>query len=68
MKKSRRRIKSKKMEDDPIVNSLFEKLTARIDSSLQAKKSKYIMMNIPRSSLNRIIEIIMVLKLAQTSF
>ena len=55
-------IKSKGMEDDPRIKSIFEKLTARIDSSLQAKKSKYIMMNIPKSSLDRIIDIIPSLK------
>lgn len=55
-------IKSKKMEEDAELKILFDKLLGRIDSSLKAKKSKYIMMNIPKGSLNRIIEIIPSLK------
>lgn len=55
-------IKSKKMEEDAELKILFDKLLGRIDSSLKAKKSKYIMMNIPKDSLNRIIEIIPSLK------
>jgi len=55
-------IKSKNMGDDPELKILFEKLLGRIDSSLKAKKSKYIMMNIPKDSLDRIIEIIPSLK------
>ena len=55
-------IKSKIMEEDLELKLLFEKLVGRIDSSLKAKKSKYIMMNIPKDSLNRIIEIIPSLK------
>jgi ATP phosphoribosyltransferase len=55
-------IKSNKMEEDPELRVLFEKLLGRMDSSLKAKKSKYIMMNIPKDSLSRIIEIIPSLK------
>lgn len=55
-------IKSKILDDDPELKILFEKLLNRIDSSLKAKKSKYIMMNVPKDSLDRIIEIIPSLK------
>lgn len=55
-------IKSKKMEEDLELKVLFDKLLGRMESSLKAKKSKYIMMNIPKDSLNRIIEIIPSLK------
>lgn len=55
-------IKSKKMEEDKELKILFDKLVSRIDSSLKAKKSKYIMMNIPKKSLERIVEIIPSLK------
>lgn len=55
-------IKSRKLEEDPQLKYLFEKLLSRIDSSLKAKKSKYIMMNIPIDALDRIIEIIPSLK------
>ena len=55
-------IKSMKMEEDPELKVLFDKLIGRIESSLKAKKSKYIMMNIPKDSLERIIEIIPSLK------
>jgi ATP phosphoribosyltransferase len=55
-------IKSKIMDDDPELKILFDKLLGRIGSSLKAKKSKYIMMNIPKNSLARIIEIIPSLK------
>jgi ATP phosphoribosyltransferase len=55
-------IKSKKLEEDLELKVLFDKLLGRMESSLKAKKSKYIMMNIPKDSLNRIIEIIPSLK------
>lgn len=55
-------IKSKKMEQEPLIKELFDKLLGRIDSSLKAKKSKYIMMNVPKASLERVIEIIPSLK------
>ena len=55
-------IKSKKLDEDHELKMVFEKLMGRIDSSLKARKSKYIMMNIPKESLNRIIEIIPSLK------
>jgi len=55
-------IKSKKLDEDPELKILFDKLMGRIDSSLKARKSKYIMMNIPKESLDRIIEIIPSLK------
>ena len=55
-------IKSKKMEDELELKLLFDNLLSRIESSLKAKKSKYIMMNIPKNSLKRIIEIIPSLK------
>lgn len=55
-------IKSKVLENDNDLKVLFEKLLGRIESSLKAKKSKYIMMNIPKDSLERIMEIIPSLK------
>jgi len=55
-------IKSKYLDDDPELKVLFDKLVDRIESSLKAKKSKYIMMNIPKKSLNKIVEIIPSLK------
>ena len=55
-------IKSRKMEEDPELKILFDKLLGRMESSLKAKKSKYIMMNIPKNSLERITEIIPSLK------
>ncbi|MEE9430377.1 MAG: ATP phosphoribosyltransferase [Melioribacteraceae bacterium] len=51
-------IKSKKLDENPKLKMIFDKLMMRIDSSLKAKKSKYIMMNVPKSSLELIIEII----------
>ncbi len=41
-------IKSKIMEEDLELKMLFDKLLGRMESSLKAKKSKYIMMNIPK--------------------
>lgn len=55
-------IKSKVLLEDDELKILFEKLLVRIESSLKAKKSKYIMMNIPKDSLNRIMKIIPSLK------
>lgn len=55
-------IKSKKFGSDEKLQPIFEKLLGRIDSSLSAKKSKYIMMNIPKGSLEKITEIIPSLK------
>lgn len=55
-------IKSKKFDGDEELQPIFKKLLGRIDSSLSAKKSKYIMMNIPKGSLKKITEIIPSLK------
>lgn len=55
-------IKSKALEQNKDLKILFDKLVGRIESSLKAKKSKYIMMNIPKDSLERIVEIIPSLK------
>ncbi|MCP5062648.1 MAG: ATP phosphoribosyltransferase [Ignavibacteriae bacterium] len=51
-------IKSKKFDESPELKKTFKKLMMRIESSLKAKKSKYIMMNVPKNSLEKIIEII----------
>jgi len=51
-------IKSKKLDENLRLKKTFEKLLTRIESSLKAKKSKYIMMNVPKNSLEKIIEII----------
>ena len=50
-------IKSKLFNNSELF-PLFENLLGRIESSLKAKKSKYIMMNVPKSSLEQITEII----------
>ncbi len=55
-------IKSKKVDSDPELKKIFDKLLTRIESSLKAKKSKYIMMNVPKESLKQIIKIIPSLK------
>lgn len=55
-------IKSKKLSEDVELNNTFNKLLDRIDSSINAKKSKYIMMNVQKDSLKKIIEIIPSLK------
>ncbi|MBI1933290.1 MAG: ATP phosphoribosyltransferase [Ignavibacteriales bacterium] len=55
-------IKSKKLENDIEINNIFNKLLVRIESSLNARNSKYIMMNVPKDSLNKIIQIIPSLK------
>lgn len=51
-------IKSKKFDDNAELKNSFDKLLTRIESSLKARKSKYIMMNVPKSNLDQIIEII----------
>jgi len=55
-------IKSKKFDFEPELQNIFDKLLVRIESSLNAQKSKYIMMNVPKESLDKIIEIIPSLK------
>jgi len=55
-------IKSRKMDEDKELKLSFENLLGRMGSSISARKSKYIMMNIPKNSLKRIIEIIPSLK------
>ncbi len=51
-------IQSKKLSLSPDLKTILNKLLLRIDSSLKAKKSKYIMMNVPKDSLEQIINII----------
>lgn len=55
-------IKSKKYNFNEELQKTFEKLLVRIESSLNARKSKYIMMNVSKESLEKIIEIIPSLK------
>ncbi|MFZ1291157.1 MAG: ATP phosphoribosyltransferase [Melioribacteraceae bacterium] len=55
-------IKSKKLDDDQELNNIFKKLLVRIESSLNARNSKYIMMNVPKEALDKIIKIIPSLK------
>lgn len=55
-------IKNKQLEQNEIKFGLFSKLLARIESALNAKNSKYLMMNIPKESLDEIIKIIPSLK------
>ena len=55
-------IKSKKLDENVNLKNIFDKLLIRIESSLNARKSKYIMMNVPKESLDKIIEIIPSLK------
>ncbi len=55
-------IKSKKLENETEIKVLYNKLMDRIESSLKAQKSKYIMMNVPKNSLEKIIGIIPSLK------
>jgi ATP phosphoribosyltransferase len=50
------------LELDVEKKSLLDNLLVRIDSALQAKRSKYLMMNLPKASLGRISEIIPSLK------
>ncbi len=51
-------IQSEKFNLSPELKKIFNKLLLRIESSLKAKKSKYIMMNVPKDSLEQIIKII----------
>ena len=55
-------IKSKKFDENHELKSSFDKLMLRINSSLNARKSKYIMMNVQKESLEKIIKIIPSLK------
>jgi ATP phosphoribosyltransferase len=55
-------IKSKSLENESEIRVLYNKLMDRIESSLKAQKSKYIMMNVPKNSLENIIKIIPSLK------
>ncbi len=55
-------IKSKELEDNQEKMELFNNLITRIDSALNAKNSKYLMMNIPKEALSEIVEIIPSLK------
>jgi ATP phosphoribosyltransferase len=55
-------IKSKKFDENRELKSNFDKLMLRINSSLNARKSKYIMMNVQKESLEKIINIIPSLK------
>lgn len=55
-------IKSNKLKENSELKTTFDKLMLRINSSLNARKSKYIMMNVPKDSLEKIIEIIPSLK------
>lgn len=55
-------IKSNKFDNNPELKTIYDKLLVRIESSLNARKSKYIMMNVPKESLEKIIEIIPSLK------
>jgi ATP phosphoribosyltransferase len=55
-------IKNKKLDENPVKKDLFNKLITRIDSALNAKNGKYLMMNIPKNSLPEIIKIIPALK------
>ncbi|MBI9072328.1 MAG: ATP phosphoribosyltransferase [Melioribacteraceae bacterium] len=55
-------IKSKKLSDDVVKSNILDELCSRIDSALTAKKSKYLMMNIPKNNLKTILEIIPSLK------
>jgi ATP phosphoribosyltransferase len=50
------------LELDAEKKSLLDNMLVRIDSALQAKRSKYLMMNLPKASLGRISEIIPSLK------
>jgi ATP phosphoribosyltransferase len=55
-------ITNKMLELDAEKKSLLDNMLVRIDSALQAKRSKYLMMNLPKASLGRISEIIPSLK------
>jgi ATP phosphoribosyltransferase len=55
-------ITNKMLELDAEKKILLDNMLVRIDSALQAKRSKYLMMNLPKASLGRISEIIPSLK------
>ncbi|MBN1302719.1 MAG: ATP phosphoribosyltransferase [Melioribacteraceae bacterium] len=55
-------IKNKNLYSNHEKNSLFIKLLTRIESALNARNSKYLMMNIPKDALENIVEIIPSLK------
>jgi ATP phosphoribosyltransferase len=55
-------IKNKELETNAEKLELFNNLIKRIDSALNAKNSKYLMMNIPKESLDDVIGIIPSLK------
>ncbi len=55
-------IANKNLNKDENKNSILENLLLRIDSALKAKTSKYLMMNVPKSSLLEIERIIPSLK------
>ncbi len=51
-------IKSSAVEMDSHKKELLDNLLIRIDSVLTAKKSKYLMMNVPKNQLEKVIEIL----------
>ncbi len=55
-------IKNKELDNKPELKAIFDDLMERIESALSAKRSKYLMMNVPKSSLNEIINLIPSLK------
>lgn len=55
-------ISRKNIENDNQKNELLNKLIQRIESSLTAKSSKYLMMNIPADSLEKIKKIVPAIK------
>lgn len=55
-------IKNKNLKNHSDKYQIFLKLLSRIESVLNAKNSKYIMMNVPKKSLNDILQIIPSLK------
>ncbi len=55
-------IKNKNLKNQSDKYQIFLKLLARIESVLNAKNSKYLMMNIPEKSLDKILQIIPSLK------
>ncbi|MEP0861948.1 MAG: ATP phosphoribosyltransferase [Ignavibacterium sp.] len=55
-------IKNKNLKNHSYKYQIFLKLLSRIESVLNAKNSKYIMMNVPKKSLNDILQIIPSLK------
>jgi ATP phosphoribosyltransferase len=55
-------IKNKNLRNDSNKYDIYLKLISRIESVLNAKNSKYLMMNIPKKSLEKIIKIIPSLK------